>query len=62
MILCPIKPSTNQVDQCWAKHQQVMGSPWLEAGPNEAVPNTSSACGVGAIGLLFNDETIPEAI
>lgn len=39
-----------------------MGSPWLEAGPNEAVPNTSRACGVGAIGLLFNDEIIPEAI
>lgn len=37
-----------------------MGSPWLEAGPNEAVPN--STCGLGTIGLLFNDETIPEAI
>lgn len=37
-----------------------MGSPWLGAGPDEAVPN--GACGVGATGLLFNDETIPEAI
>ena len=38
-----------------------MGSPGLEAGPNEAGSHAITG-GPGTIGLLFRDDTLPEAI
>lgn len=38
-----------------------MGSPGLEAGPEEAGGHAITG-GLGTVGLLFDDETTPEGI